>query len=69
MKSSDGGNTWTPETRITNTPGSTRGAQLESDSNGLHLVYFEYVNESINYRIFYQRSVDEGDNWHTWTGV
>jgi len=63
-KSTDGGDTWTANKRLTWTAGYSSHPAIAADSSdNLHVVYDETAPG--NYEIYYRRSEDEGATWST----
>ena len=60
-RSTDGGETWEVEKRLTNSDGRSFYPKMASDSNGLHVVWMD--NRSGNYEVYYATSTDGGVNW------
>ena len=73
-RSTDGGDSWSPPTRLSWNNGISTEPIIAADStNGVHVVWFD---DSLgNWEIFYKRSTDSGSSWSalmrmTWnTGV
>lgn len=59
--SNDGGNNWTPDTRLSNTPGYSYHPGLAAYGSILHLIYYDYRDNW--WEICYRRSADGGFNW------
>ena len=61
-RSSDGGNTWTSDKRLTNS-GRSCSPAIATDSNGIHVIWVD--GRDGNSEIYYKKSSDGGN---TWTG-
>ena len=59
--SSDGGNIWTGDKRLTNDAASSRRPAMATDNNGVHIVWCD--KRDGNYEIYYKRSSDGGNTW------
>ncbi|MEM3002136.1 MAG: choice-of-anchor D domain-containing protein, partial [Candidatus Nitrosocaldus sp.] len=63
-KSTDGGNTWSADQRLTYTSGVSNNPMIAIDSaNNIHVVWHD--NTPGNYEIYYKKSTDGGNTW-TW---
>jgi len=61
IRSTDGGLTWDPETRLTNAPSVSERASMAVSGNNIHVVWQDGRNG--NKRIYYIRSTDGGTTW------
>ena len=60
-RSTDGGNSWGTDTRISYHPGNSWDPTIAISSEGLLLVWYEYNDPEM--KIFYKRSTDGGLSW------
>jgi PKD repeat protein len=60
-RSTDGGNSWGEDTRITYTPGLSSSASISVSGSNVHLSYHD--NSDGNWEIYYKRSTDGGLTW------
>jgi len=60
-KSSDGGNTWTSDKRLTNNSARSGSPAIVTDNNGIHVVWED--DRHGNNEIYYKRSSDGGNSW------
>jgi hypothetical protein len=60
-RSTDGGDTWGEDTRLTETPGFTWAPGMAFSGSNLHLIYYDQWDNM--FEIFYLRSPDGGLTW------
>lgn len=60
-RSTDGGATWGPETRLTNAPGPSQRPSLAVVGDRLHTVWFD--GRDGNAELYYKHSEDGGETW------
>lgn len=60
-RSSDGGLTWGPDTRITNAFGPSSNPSITFSGSNMHIVWWE--SRDGNTEIYYKRSTNEGESW------
>lgn len=60
-RSSDGGDTWEEDTRLTFTPGVTSGTSIAVSGSLLHVVYYD--NSDGWWEVYYKQSTDGGSTW------
>jgi hypothetical protein len=65
--STDGGNTWVGEARLTNTPGASMYPSIAVSGNNVHVVWQD--NRAGNFQIYYKRSIDGGTTWDADTSL
>lgn len=61
MRSSDGGTTWGPETRLTTNASFSLTPSVKTIGSAVHVVWRD--NRDGNYEIYYKRSTDGGLTW------
>ena len=59
--SPDGGTSWGPDTRLTNSTGNSYFPSVSVENSFVHVVWYD--NRDGNYEIYYKRSTDAGLNW------
>ena len=59
--STDGGSTWGPDTRLTNTISDSWYSSVTASGSAVHVVWYD--NRDGNYEIYYKRSTDGGSSW------
>ena len=59
--SSDGGESWGTDTRLTNAVGNSYNPSMSVSGQTLHIVWYD--NRDGNNEIYYKRSIDNGTNW------
>ncbi len=59
--STDGGNTWSTDTRLTNDPAGSLHTSVVACSSGVHVVWYD--NRDGNDEIYYKNSTDGGITW------
>jgi hypothetical protein len=62
-RSTDGGQSWGVDTRLTDASGISMYPSIAVSSSALHLVWYDMRDG--NYEIYYKRSTDGGLNWET----
>jgi len=62
-RSTDGGLTWGPDTRLTNSPGDSYRPSLAVSGGNLHCVWYD--SRDGNYEIYYKSSTNYVSNWST----
>jgi hypothetical protein len=62
-RSTDGGTTWSADTRLTNAPGDSWELSASLSGSALHVVWYDDRNG--NDEIYYKRSIDGGVTWGT----
>jgi hypothetical protein len=60
-RSTDGGLTWEPDTRLTSNSSESEFPTIAASGQAVHVAWHD--NRYINYEIFYKRSTDGGVNW------
>ncbi|MFH1050340.1 MAG: T9SS type A sorting domain-containing protein [bacterium] len=60
-RSTDSGNNWEPDMRLTNALGSSRIPSLTIYASTIYLVWSD--DRDGNYEIYYKKSIDGGSNW------
>lgn len=60
-RSTNNGETWGTDTRLTSDPGDSHGPSLAASDGNLHLVWQE--NRDGNDEVYYKRSTDHGTSW------
>jgi hypothetical protein len=60
-RSTDGGNSWGTDTRLSYSAGNTWYPDIAISGEYLHLIYYDYFNGS--WEVFYKRSMDGGFTW------
>lgn len=60
-RSTDGGQTWEPATRMTSAPLPSARPNIALAGNSLHIVWFDYRDG--NSEVYYKHSPDAGANW------
>ncbi|MEK7829731.1 MAG: sialidase family protein [Acidobacteriota bacterium] len=60
-RSTDGGQTWEPTQRLTNSPLPSMRPSIALAGNDLHVVWFDYRDG--NAEVYYKHSPDAGANW------
>lgn len=63
MRSTDGGDTWEPETRLTDDPAWSCGACIAVNGQNVHLVWSDDRALSAYFDVYYKRSTDGGTTW------
>ncbi|MEO0228067.1 MAG: hypothetical protein ABIL70_08485 [candidate division WOR-3 bacterium] len=66
-RSTDCGNTWSGDIRLTDSPGESSHPSIAVAGNHLHLVWQDQRDG--NYEIYYKNSFDDGRNWSPDTGL
>lgn len=61
-RSIDGGNSWTADTLLTDTTGTTSLVSLTSNGLNIHIAWSDYRNAG-DYEIYYKRSTNGGISW------
>lgn len=62
-RSSDGGSSWGPDTRLTNDLNQSFSPVISAQSSLIHVVWHDNRNGATNYEIYYKRSVNGGASW------
>jgi type IX secretion system substrate protein/BNR repeat protein len=62
-RSTDGGVSWGPDTRLTNNPSESIYPSVSVSGSVVHVVWTDYRDG--HYEIYYKRSTDEGVSWGT----
>jgi carboxyl-terminal processing protease len=60
-RSTDGGTTWEPDTRLTNNPSEMRDVSIAVSGNVVHIVWQD--NRDGDGEMYYKRSLDSGTTW------
>jgi len=60
-RSTDGGTTWGPDTRLTNALQTSEAPSAVTSGANIHVVWWD--NRDLNYEIYYKRSSDRGATW------
>ncbi len=60
-RSTDGGLSWEPDTRLTNNTGGSFYPSIAVSGSFLHVVWFDFSDGV--YEIYYKRSIDNGTSW------
>ncbi len=60
-RSTDGGNSWTSDARLTNDPGESEHPKLVVQDDNLYLVWRD--NRDGNYEVYFKKSTDGGQTW------
>ncbi|MGB9720620.1 MAG: hypothetical protein ACPL28_03955 [bacterium] len=66
-RSTDGGNTWNDDTRLTSSIGESYHPSIAVSGERIHLVWYDQRDG--NYEIYYKKSFDNGTNWTADTGL
>ncbi|HAX49380.1 MAG TPA: T9SS type A sorting domain-containing protein [Ignavibacteria bacterium] len=61
-RSTDGGNSWSDDTLLNDTTGTSSLASLTTTGSNLHLAWSDYRNDG-EYEIYYKRSTNGGISW------
>jgi len=62
-KSTDGGATWQPIKRLTNTSGNSYYPTVAASGPNVYVVWHEYESGSFHYEIYIRKSTDGGATW------
>jgi hypothetical protein len=60
-RSTDNGNSWNNDKRLTNEGSYSFGPVIEVDGNNIHIVWFVERDKTTD--LYYKRSIDNGENW------
>ncbi len=66
-RSTDWGSTWSPDTRLTNSPGNSYRPSISVSGTNLHMVWYDQRDG--NYEIYYKNSSNYGVTWGTDTRI
>jgi len=66
-RSTDGGTTWDPDTRLTNAVGNSALSSIAVSGNNIHVAWMDLCGG--NWQVYYKRSLDGGTTWGAATQI